>query len=81
MKVLLYTHGFAPIIGGAEKYVMLLAEGLARSRSKVGNIAVTVVTPTRDIPTGLLYITNIPKETVEFTLQATRRAVLKEARN
>jgi hypothetical protein len=45
-----------------------------------------VVTLTRDIPTGLAwliepYITNIPKETLEFTLQATRRAVLKEARN
>jgi len=40
-----------------------------------------VVTLTRDIPTGLAwlikpFITNIPKETLEFTLQATRRAVL-----
>lgn len=30
MKILLYTHSFAPLIGGAEKYVMLLAEGLAK---------------------------------------------------
>jgi len=42
-----------------------------------------VVTLTRDIPTGLAwliepFITNIPKETLQFTLQATRRAVLKE---
>jgi hypothetical protein len=41
-----------------------------------------VVTLTRDIPTGLAwliepFITNIPKETLQFTLQSTRRAVLK----
>jgi hypothetical protein len=40
-----------------------------------------VVTLTRDIPTGLAwliepFITNIPKETLEFTLRATRKAVL-----
>jgi hypothetical protein len=42
-----------------------------------------VVTLTRDIPTGLAwliepFITNIPKETLQFTLQATRIAVLKQ---
>jgi hypothetical protein len=45
-----------------------------------------VVTLTRDIPTGLgwliePFITNIPKETLQFTLQATRTAVLKKTRN
>jgi len=40
-----------------------------------------VVTLTRDIPTGLgwliePFITNIPKETLEFTLKATRKAIL-----
>jgi len=40
-----------------------------------------VVTLTRDIPTGLgwliePFITSIPKETLEFTLEATRKAVL-----
>lgn len=44
-----------------------------------------VVTLTRDIPTGLgwliePFITNIPKETLEFTLQATRKAVLNHSR-
>jgi hypothetical protein len=44
------------------------------------------VTLTRDIPTGLgwliePFITKIPKETLEFTLQATRSAVLKNAKN
>jgi glycosyltransferase involved in cell wall biosynthesis len=48
VKVLIYTHGFAPIIGGAEKYVMLLASGLAR-RSTISTapaFVVNVVTPT-----------------------------------
>jgi hypothetical protein len=45
-----------------------------------------VVTLTRDIPTGLAwliepFITNIPKETLEFTLQATRKAVLNIGKN
>ncbi len=45
-----------------------------------------VVTLTRDIPTGLAwlvepFITNIPKETLDFTLKATRQAVLQNARN
>jgi hypothetical protein len=43
------------------------------------------VTLTRDIPTGLgwliePFITKIPKETIEFTLLATRNAVLKSAK-
>lgn len=45
-----------------------------------------VVTLTRDIPTGLgwliePFITKIPKETLEFTLQATRRAVQNRLKN
>jgi hypothetical protein len=45
-----------------------------------------VVTLTRDIPTGLgwlvePFITNIPRETLEFTLEATRKAVLEESKN
>jgi hypothetical protein len=45
-----------------------------------------VVTLTRDIPTGLgwliePFITKIPKETLEFTLQATKKAVLDQAKN
>lgn len=48
MKVLIYTYGFAPIVGGAEKYVQLLAGGLAkRSPGPSGKASVvTVVTPT-----------------------------------
>ena len=43
-----------------------------------------VVSLTRDIPTGLgwliePFITNIPKESLEFTLRATRKAVLNKA--
>lgn len=45
-----------------------------------------VVTLTRDIPTGLAwlidpFIEDIPKETLEFTLQATRKAVLNSRTN
>ena len=44
------------------------------------------LTLTRDIPTGLgwliaPFITKIPKETLDFTLEATRRAVLNERKN
>jgi hypothetical protein len=44
------------------------------------------VTLTRDIPTGLgwlvePFITKIPEETLEFTLRATRNAVLREKKN
>jgi len=47
LKLLIYSHAFAPKIGGVETYVMLLAEGLAReSAIDVGNVHVTVVTPT-----------------------------------
>jgi hypothetical protein len=45
-----------------------------------------VVTLTRDIPTGLAwliepFINHIPKETLEFTLEATRKAVLSHAKS
>jgi glycosyltransferase involved in cell wall biosynthesis len=48
LKILIYTHGFAPIIGGAEKYVALLADGLVRRSSTptAHTFVVTVVTPT-----------------------------------
>lgn len=41
MKVLIYSHAFAPKIGGVETYVMLLAQGLAERA-----VHVTLVTPT-----------------------------------
>ena len=45
-----------------------------------------VVTLTRDIPTGLgwliePFLTKIPKETLDFTLEATRKAVLSQRTN
>jgi glycogen(starch) synthase len=48
VKVLIYTHPFAPIVGGAEKYVMLLAQGLSGlPESKMDpTVEVTLVTPT-----------------------------------
>ena len=47
MRVLLYTHSFAPVIGGVETYVMLLARGLAQRAGAGHDVPeVTVVTPT-----------------------------------
>lgn len=45
-----------------------------------------VVTLTRNIPTGLgwligPFITSIPKESLEFTMRCTRKAVLEGKRN
>lgn len=46
MKVLIYTHAFAPQVGGVETYTMLLAQGLStRSKSTSADlIEVTVAT-------------------------------------
>jgi glycosyltransferase involved in cell wall biosynthesis len=59
VKILIYTHGFAPIIGGAEKYVMLLADGLARRTATAAAqaLVVNVVTPT---PAGEFDDTQLP---------------------
>src|SRR2546421_5989174 len=49
MKVLIYTQPFAPIVGGAERYVMLLAQGLSvLVDSGVADITVTTRTPAGD---------------------------------
>ncbi|MCL6480456.1 MAG: glycosyltransferase family 4 protein [Firmicutes bacterium] len=42
MRVLIYTHAFAPRVGGVETFVMLLAQGL----SQQADMTVTVATPT-----------------------------------
>ena len=48
MKILIYTHAFAPKIGGTETYVMLLAQGLAVCQQAAGtDLQVTVATPTQ----------------------------------
>ena len=48
MKILIYSHAFAPNIGGVETIVMLLAQGLVRHRQQDSGkgVQVTVVTPT-----------------------------------
>jgi glycosyltransferase involved in cell wall biosynthesis len=45
MKLLIYAHAFAPMIGGIETYTMLLAQGVA-NKSRTGPVSaeVTVVT-------------------------------------
>ena len=48
MRILIYTHAFAPQVGGVETYVMLLARGLMRSQQQESGeeVKVTVVTRT-----------------------------------
>jgi len=46
VKILLYTHTFAPKVGGQESIVMLLARGLARFSSFNDLIELVLVTPT-----------------------------------
>src|SRR5882762_11218980 len=45
MKILIYTHPFAPMVGGAERYVMLLAQGLSVLTGS-DDLKITVTTPT-----------------------------------
>src|ERR1039457_5825440 len=45
MNILIYTHSFAPQIGGVETYAMLLARGLSLRRG-VNPVHVTLVTQT-----------------------------------
>src|SRR6266513_1991198 len=45
MKVLIYTHPFAPIVGGVESHVLLLAQGLS-GLADSNTIDITVTTPT-----------------------------------
>ena len=45
MKILIYTHSFAPRVGGVETHTMLLARGLAESLKQQGSENVTVATP------------------------------------
>lgn len=48
VKILIYTHAFAPETGGVERIVMSLAQGLSQLRAECGRPMpeVTVVTPT-----------------------------------
>jgi glycogen(starch) synthase len=45
MRILIYTHPFPPIVGGAERYILLLAEGLSTLIGQ-GPIEVIVATAT-----------------------------------
>lgn len=62
MKVLIYTHAFAPSRGGVETYVILLAEGLSNS-SQAGEeqTEVTIVTQT---PAGAMDDSRMPYRVV-----------------
>lgn len=62
MKVLIYTHTFAPSRGGVETYVMLLAEGLSSlSSADEEPLEVTIATHT---PAGEMDDTRMPYRVV-----------------
>src|ERR1700739_645636 len=45
MKILIYTQPFAPIVGGAERYALLLAQGLSVMTGH-NTVEITLTTPT-----------------------------------
>lgn len=45
MKILIYTHSFAPVVGGVESHVMFLAQGLSVFAGS-GSLEIAVTTPT-----------------------------------
>lgn len=52
MQIAIYSHTFAPAVGGVETYVQLLASALSEGRDVTGNRNhVTVITKTQSIPT------------------------------
>ena len=55
MRILIYTHPFAPIVGGAETYAMLLARGLSiLARTSAIEVIVTTPTPAGDFDDSAL---------------------------
>ena len=65
MKILIYSHSFAPQIGGVETYAMLLASGLA-TRDEGNAAAVTVITqsPKKDFDDSAMPFAIVRQPTV-----------------
>jgi glycosyltransferase involved in cell wall biosynthesis len=77
MKILIYTRGFAPQIGGTETHVMLLAQGLAEFAAAPGKaIDVTVVTRT---PAGAAEDAALPFRVVRRPGPAALLRLMREA--
>src|SRR4029077_16230079 len=77
MKVLIYTRGFAPQIGGTETHVMLLAQGLAEFAAAPGKaIDVTVATRT---PAGAAEDAALPFRVVRRPGPAALLRLIREA--
>jgi glycosyltransferase involved in cell wall biosynthesis len=53
MKILIYSHPFAPKIGGVETYVMLLAQGLAQTSTRAVDETVQVILATPTAADGM----------------------------
>jgi glycogen synthase len=77
-RVLIYSHTFAPKIGGVETYVMLLAEGLALQSDGPGEpaVVVTVATPT---PSGEMDDRPLPFQVIRQPSLATLAGLVHKA--
>src|SRR5690348_14486341 len=77
MKVLIYTHTFAPSAGGVETYVMLLAEGLSKlPPEKDGPVNVTIATRT---PAGKMDDSRMPYRIVRRPNQWALAKLIRDA--
>ena len=78
MRILIYSHTFAPHVGGVETYAMSLAQGLVgqRQHDPDKKAQVTVVTPT---PAGNMDDAILPFQVTRQPRFATLLGLLKEA--
>jgi glycogen(starch) synthase len=75
MKILIYTQPFAPMVGGAERYVMLLAQGLSVLTGSDGlEITVTTPTPAGDFDDSKLAFRVVRQPTLRALLSLIRDA-------
>lgn len=80
MKILIYTHSFAPAVGGVETYAMLLAQGLSASganeRSPSFQVRLATLTPTGDFDDSKLSFDVLRRPSFFSLVQAVREADL-----
>jgi glycogen(starch) synthase len=75
MKILIYTQPFAPLVGGAERYVMLLAQGLSvLAGSDPLEITVTTPTPVGDFDDSKLSFRVVRRPNLRALVSLIRKA-------
>src|SRR5450755_3506205 len=75
MNILIYTHPFAPTVGGAERYVMLLAQGLSvLVGARTTEITVTTHTPANDFDDSQLSFRVVRQPNLRTLVSLIRKA-------